>query len=414
MIEDHCLFQSNSSTTEAPLDTPQTSTNRNHPVALADTTAVDASIALLHEFARDLLAPLELHAILRRALLTAVHLTRAEHGTLLLLDEAGEQIRYRVALDNGNLAPLELVAKPMMSKGLAGWVVRARHTALVRDTEQDERWLPAPGLGDLRSALVAPLICAGQVVGVLTLGSEAPGHFLAEHIPLIEILGAQAASAIILAQGAAANNNHWTSDEQAPEAALEMLPPRAQDTVALAAELRGLSAAVARLSPEVCFEDVLNMYSQTMLGIVHHNHGMMVRIDGDTLLAVFEANGGGALAAARAALTMQTAMQQLYAEWHRRLGLNIGLLNIGIAHGLALVDRMIPRQATCRVVGSVIAQAVRLCELARGGEILVADDMQLALNGDGGLELTALPPLHLGAAITQRIYRLAAARYMGE
>ena len=410
------MIEEYSSTTEAPLDTSQTSTNRNHPTALTDRTApaTDASIALLHAFVRDLFALPDLHDILRSALLTAVQLTGAQHGTLLLLDQPGQQIRYRVALDNGNLAPLELIAKPMMSKGLAGWVVRARQTALVHDTEQDQRWLPAPGLGDLRSALVTPLICMGQVLGVLTLGSEAPGHFLGEHVPLIEILGAQTASAIKLAQATTTDNNHQLAAPAPPDMALAMLPPRAQDTVALAAELRGLSAAAAKLPPEVCFEDVLNIYIQTMLNIVQDYHGMMVHIDGDSLLAVFEANGDGPVAAARAALAVQTSMQQLCAGWHQRFGLNIGPFNIGLAHGLALLDRMIPHQASCRVVGAVIGQAVRLCELARGGEILVADDMHLALNSIDGFELTALPPLHLGAAITQRIYRLVVARYTGE
>jgi len=410
MIEEH------SSTTEAPLDTSQTSTNRSHPIALADRTAsaTDASIALLHAFARDLFALPDLHDILRRALLTAVELTGAQHGTLLLLDQSGEQIRYRVALDNGNLAPLELVAKPMMSKGLAGWVVRARQTALVHDTEQDQRWLPAPGLGDLRSALVMPLVCMGQVLGVLTLGSESPGHFFGEHVPLIEILGAQTASAIKLAQASATDDNHQPPTAAPPDMALTMLPPRTQDTIALAAELRGLSAAAAKLPPEVCFEDVLNIYIQTIHRIVQDYGGMMVDINGDSLLAVFEANGGGAVAAARAALAAQTSMQQLCGGWHQRFGLNIGPFDIGMAHGLALLDRMIPHQTSCRVVGAVIGQAARLCELARGGEILVADDMHLALNSIDGFELTALPPLHLGAAITQRIYRLVVARYTGE
>ncbi len=396
------------------MDTSQTSTNRSHSVALADSTApaTDASIALLHEFARDLVAPPELHGILRRALLTAVQLTNAQHATLLLLDELGEHIRYRVALDNGNLAPLELVAKPMMSKGLAGWVVRALRTALVQDTEQDQRWLPAPGLGDLRSALVTPLISMGQVLGVLTLGSEAPRHFLSEHVCLIEILAAQAAGVIKLAQANTTSNNHHQSPIPAPDEMPTMMPPRAQDIVALAAELRGLSATAAKLPPEVCFEDVLNMYVQTMLSIVHQYHGTMAHIDGDTLLAVFETNGGGALAAAHAALAMQTSTQQLCADWHRRFGLNTNLLNIGIARGPALLDRMIPNQATCRAVGVVIGQAARLRELARSSEVLIADDMSMALNSVDTFELTALPPLHLGAAVTQNIYRLD--RYTGE
>src|SRR5262249_39566330 len=152
-------------------------------------------------------------------------------------------------------------------------------------------------------------------------GSEAPGHFLGEHVPPIEILAAQTASAIKLAQAVPSNNHHQSPAAAPPEPALAMLPPRQQDTVALATELRGLSAAAAKLTPEVCFEDVLNMYIQAMLSIVRDYHGMIVHADGDMLLAVFEANGDGAVAAARAALAMQIAMQRLCAGWHQHLGL---------------------------------------------------------------------------------------------
>ena len=396
------------------MDTSQPSPRRSDSAALAATTApaTEIPILTLHRLARDLAAPLELHDVLQKALAAAVQLTGAHHATLLLLDESGEQIRYRVALDNGNLAPLELVAKPMMRKGLAGWVVRAKCTALVEDTEQDQRWLPGPGLGDLRSALVTPLMSAGQMLGVLTLGSEATGHFRSEHIAPTELVAALIASAIVLGRACSAEND-WSLGQPEPPAIPAMIPPRTQDTVALAAELRGLSIAVAKLPPEVCFEDILNVYIHTMGGIVRHYHGMMVHNEGDAVLAIFETNGGGALAAARAAVAMQSALQQLYADWHTRFRLNLGLLNIGIAQGPALLDRMLPRQASCRAVGEVITQAMRLRELARSSEILVADEMYRALSGVQTFELTALPPLHLGAAVTQNIYRLEG-QHMGE
>lgn len=395
------------------MDTSQTSPRRTDSVALAATaaSATELPIETLHRLARDLAAPLELPDFMQKALSTAVQLTGAHHATLLLLDATGEQICYRVALDNGNLAPLELVAKPMMRKGLAGWVVRAKCTALVDDTEQDQRWLPGPGLGDLRSALVAPLISAGHVLGVLTLGSEAVGHFRSEHVALIEIVAAQVAGTILHTRAGACDAG--PADRSALAAVPAMAPPRAQDTAALAAELRGLSAASARLSPEICFEEILNVYIHTMAGIIQHSRGMMVHNAGDTLLAVFVSNGGGVQAAARAAIAMQTTVQQLAADWQRRFSVSLGMLNIGIAQGQALLDRMLPHQTTCRAVGPVITQAMRLRELARSSEILVADEIYTALSGVQTFELTALPPLHLGAAVTQNIYRLEG-RHMGE
>lgn len=419
------------------MDTSQTSTSRTQSVALADGTAPAAGepLAILHQLARDLASPPELDIILRNALLAAVQLTGAQHATLLLLDQAGEQIRYRVALDNGNLAPLDLVAKPMMTKGLAGWVARAHHTAVVSDTEQDPRWLPGPGLGDLRSALVTPLICAGRALGVLTLASETPDYFEPAHIQQIEILAAQAASTIELAQREKAGPAPALEDETAQQAqrpssrerqgepgsddvgepaepmvgqrspAAPTPPARAQDTVALAAELRGLSAAAAKLGPAICFAEVLDVYAQTLALIVHRYNGMMVQTAGDTLLAVFEWAGDGARVA-RAALELHETARRLAERWQARLGIAPVPLNIGLARGPALIGRIEPREGTCAAVGTVVSQAERLRELARPGEILVAEEIGLMLTGAEPFELIALPPLQLGGALKQQIYRL--------
>lgn len=422
------------------MDRSQTSTSRTQSVALADGTAPAAGepLAILHQLARDLASPLELDIVLRNALLAAVQLTGAQHATLLLLDQLGEQIRYRVALDNGNLAPLDLVAKPMMAKGLAGSVARAHHTAVVSDTEQDERWLPGPGLGDLRSALVAPLICGGRALGVLTLASETPDYFEPAHIQQVEILAGQAANAIELAQREIASPaaapagvpdqpaqppRHQDRQAEpvnsdpvglaAPMAGEPLAtakppaapPARAQDTVVLAAELRGLSAAAAKLGPVVCFAEVLDVYAQTLALIVRRYNGMMVQTAGDTLLAVFEWAGDSALVA-RAALELQETARRLAERWQARFALAPVPLNIGLARGPALIGRIDPHEGTCAAVGTVLGQAERLRELARPGEILVAEEIGLMLTGAEPFELIALPPLQLGGALKQQIYRL--------
>src|SRR5262249_42050305 len=151
--------------------------------------AAHNQVATLSQVTRDLSGHISLDEILREVLAAAAALTASQHGTVLLLDEAGERVTHRIALDSGNMAPLELVAKPIMRQGLAGWAVRERRAALISDTEQDSRWLPGPGLGDVRSAVVAPLLRADRALGVITLAHDLPGRYTEEHLQLLETLG---------------------------------------------------------------------------------------------------------------------------------------------------------------------------------------------------------------------------------
>src|SRR5215207_1598237 len=171
--------------------------------AVGGAASEDNMIEALHGFAQHIADAPDLNVLLRSALLAAAQSTGARHATALLLDQQAQHIRYRVALDSGNLAPLELIAKPMMRSGLAGWVARERVAALIADTEQDARWLPGPGLGDLRSAIVAPLLLGTRMLGMITLGHETPGHFSNDHLRLLEVLCATVALAVEHAQVAA-------------------------------------------------------------------------------------------------------------------------------------------------------------------------------------------------------------------
>jgi class 3 adenylate cyclase len=327
-------------------------------------------------------------------------LTGSQHATILMLDEHESQVRYRVALDSANMPPLELVAGPMMSKGLAGWVVRERRAALVRDTEQDARWLPGPGLGDLRSAIVAPLLSGEHTLGILTLGHEAPDHFGEMHLRLVEILSTQAALAVAQA----------SADERAiPTELSAALPdlPIAREVVALSAELRGLTAAGAQIAPDVFFDEILRIYFGTMADVVQHYGGSVDSIAGDTLLAIFGAEDGSALAG-RAAIAIQVAAQRLRARWREQLGVEAGSVDIGIARGPAIIGTLGVSGAAGHVVGDVVGQATRLRELARGGETLVAAAVVAALIPDGAFTVEALPPLRLGGSVPQPLFLISA------
>jgi class 3 adenylate cyclase/uncharacterized protein YigA (DUF484 family) len=372
--------------------------------------AAQNRLAALEQAARDLGDDHDLDEVLRRVLAAAAALTASSHATVLLLDDTSEHITHRIALDSGNIAPLELVAGPMMRQGLAGLVVRERRAVLVHDTEQDSRWLPGPGLGDLRSSLVAPLLLAGRPLGVLTLGHDQPGHYEEEHLRLLEALCAQAALAI--------ENARLVGGQQPIERAVAMgasspvlaPQPGAQDALVIYADLRGLARAGERLAPEVLVGEVLDVFAQTLAEVARRYDGAVERRSGDGFLAIFghaEPRSDGALRAVQAALAIRQAAARLRASWRARLGVDIGVA-VGIGRGRVVGRVGAEDRPNYTPIGDAVTLASRLQALARPGEILAAAEVVEGLNGAGArFDIEALPPLPLGGRHgPQRIYRV--------
>ncbi|MFL5806002.1 MAG: GAF domain-containing protein [Roseiflexaceae bacterium] len=375
-------------------------------------------VATLSQVARDLGGSLSLDEILREVLAAAAALTASQHGTVLLLDETGERATHRVALDSGNMAPLELVAKPIMRQGLAGWAVRERRAALVRDTEDDSRWLPGPGLGDVRSALVAPLLCADRALGVITLAHDLPGRYTEDHLQILETLGAQATLAIERARLAAAAGQPGRLERPrvapARAAADRVLPavhPPGQEVVAVFADLRGFTKASEQLAPGVLIKEVLDVYIQAMAAAVQQQGGYVDTCSDSGILSIFGYPIGrpdDTLRAVRAALAMRQEAARLRASWRARLGVDIGVA-VGISRGRAIVSRVgEPERHGYAAIGDAVSLAGRLQALARASEILAAAEVIEALDETGAaFDIAPLPPLQIkGQVGSQRIYRI--------
>jgi signal transduction histidine kinase len=138
---------------------------------------------------------------LRGALEVANRLTGAQGASLHLIDEKGQVARglhTRGAVDSPPHTPRSL---RLIREGLAGWVARERATALVRDTDDDPRWVPLSASDQpARSALAVPISSDEVLVGVLTLVHSEPHHFDDGHRLLMEAAAAQMALALRNAQ----------------------------------------------------------------------------------------------------------------------------------------------------------------------------------------------------------------------
>jgi hypothetical protein len=138
-----------------------------------------------------------LEATLQNALDVAVKLTRAELGSLFVLDN--NNIVTHSILSRTEVTPLkqqELVGR-VMDQGLAGWVFRHQEPALILETLGDDRWITfsdAPYIA--RSVLAVPILGGNTVLGTLTLQHSKPNHFVTEDLNLMQAAADQMALAL--------------------------------------------------------------------------------------------------------------------------------------------------------------------------------------------------------------------------
>ncbi|MEM6283447.1 MAG: ATP-binding protein [Chloroflexota bacterium] len=115
----------------------------------------------------------------------------------------GENIDWNYVFTARNLdgADSVRVVNKVMDEGLAGWVVKNKQSAIVVDTETDERWHVFPDdVLVVRSAICVPLMLDDEVIAVLTLVHPEADHFNDYHLRLMTIIANQASVAIRNAQ----------------------------------------------------------------------------------------------------------------------------------------------------------------------------------------------------------------------
>jgi GAF domain-containing protein len=142
-------------------------------------------VELFTELSKELAYELEVRDLLSRVLRLTLNKFRASSGTFIVLNERLEAIEGSVFF-NGEAVPYTLQPySEMIERGLAGWVVRNRQAALIRNTRDDPRWLPRSWDEESRSAICVPLMNNDRVLGVLTLVAKQAGEFSEEDLSLL-------------------------------------------------------------------------------------------------------------------------------------------------------------------------------------------------------------------------------------
>lgn len=155
-------------------------------------------LALLGDISRSISKELNLDKMMGEIIAQTQAVLGATKGNIMLLDENG-RVSRKILKRAG--APVEFnsqVSQEVMRSGLGGWLVRHNRGDIIRDISQDPRWVTLPDdQSESGSAIGVPLSRgANSTVGVLVLNHPDVGYFTAEHLALLETIGAQVTTAI--------------------------------------------------------------------------------------------------------------------------------------------------------------------------------------------------------------------------
>ena len=163
-----------------------------------------ALLEMLIGVSREVAAALDLRTVLQRLLFAAINNVGGERGSIVVMDDRGKPLDATIVYGRQFHEHTTQQLRDTVERGLAGWVVQNRKSALVPDTSKDERWLRRPddsaNKTGAKSAICVPLVAREQLVGVLTLVHSVPHAFNNEHLELMQAIADQAGIAVLNAR----------------------------------------------------------------------------------------------------------------------------------------------------------------------------------------------------------------------
>ena len=153
-------------------------------------------LELLFDMGRLLASKLDLPDLLKTVLELAAEIVGAETGSLLLLDEAAQELYFDVALGLGERAA---GVRLKLGQGIAGQVAKSRRAEIINEVRKDPRWSPKMDEQTgfvTRSILAAPIMVKGRLLGVVEAINKREGGFDAADQSAFEAFASQAAVAI--------------------------------------------------------------------------------------------------------------------------------------------------------------------------------------------------------------------------
>jgi diguanylate cyclase (GGDEF)-like protein len=158
-------------------------------------------VTLLFDVTRSLNSTLELEEILSRVTeLVGVRMAVHQFAVMLLDEKAGDLV---VKATFGFKEPRELLDRFRLplGKGACGIAAQTKEPVFITDVRSDPRYVKGPSDPDGDACLLAvPMVCKEKLVGVLNFVREGTSAFTETDIMLLDLVGTQAAMAIVNAR----------------------------------------------------------------------------------------------------------------------------------------------------------------------------------------------------------------------
>ncbi|MFB3818197.1 MAG: adenylate/guanylate cyclase domain-containing protein [Candidatus Methylomirabilales bacterium] len=372
-------------------------------------------MALLYELPLQFAAETALDTLLQTIVerLVAV-IPGARRGAVLLREKDTGRLLLKANVSPDEPSVSETLARRVMGEGKAFIWRRAeegdaRVTLLHQGTE---------------TGMYAPLLWRGDALGAICVDN--PQHdscFTDEDLRLMLAVAQYAAMA--LANWELRETLRRESGAKAallrqfpPQTAERLLGPRGRPRLVsqrgevsiLCADIRGFTTLSKAMEPDDVVE-LLNSYFSQLIPVVFAHDGTVGKAVADSLLAVFgspEPDPQHQEKAVRAALEMQCAMAGLGAmrQSRRQVSFDIG---IGVHCGEAVHGFIgLPERSEFTVVGYAVNRASRLCDGARGGEVIISPEVHQRVWKIVQAEPTTIPTKHEGDLSAFRVTRLRA------
>jgi serine phosphatase RsbU (regulator of sigma subunit)/anti-sigma regulatory factor (Ser/Thr protein kinase) len=140
------------------------------------------------------LAYLPLDGLLRELLVRMTEILRTDTAAFLMLDETTDELVATAA--KGIEEEVEAGVRIPVGRGFAGRVAAERRPVTIPDVDHADIYNPILREKGIRSLLGVPLLVAGQVLGVLHVGTLTTRHFTSEDAELLQLAADRAAQTI--------------------------------------------------------------------------------------------------------------------------------------------------------------------------------------------------------------------------
>ncbi len=154
-------------------------------------------LAVLNEIGRMMTSTLDLDKVLRVIMEATVSVLQGEAGSVLLLDEATDELVFAAAV--GPSSDKVHGARLPPGAGIAGRAVREGQSLLINNTQQNDQFYPAVDQSTgliTRTLMAAPLRVHARIIGVMEVINKRNARFTTADLHLLDLLAPTAATAI--------------------------------------------------------------------------------------------------------------------------------------------------------------------------------------------------------------------------